>query len=113
MCNVERMSFRENLKQELSFSGMLVKELAAVSGVHKRALDTYLLTENASIPPADTAVCIAKALGVSVEYLITGEDMVLPQDIRQINRNLLKLNKKNRKITAILIKALLDSQEDR
>jgi transcriptional regulator with XRE-family HTH domain len=62
------MGFCENLKQELSFSGMLVKDLAAVSGVHKRALDTYLLSENASMPPADAAVRIAQALGVSVEY---------------------------------------------
>ncbi|MCL2042519.1 MAG: helix-turn-helix domain-containing protein [Treponema sp.] len=107
------MGFRENLKQELSFNGMQVKELAVAAGVHKRALDTYLLTENASMPPADTAVRIAQALGVSVEYLITGENIVLPQDIRQIIRNLTRLSKKNRHITAVLTKALLDSQEDK
>ena len=106
------MGFRENLKQELSFSGMLVKELAVVTGVHKRALDTYLLSENASMPPADTAVLIAKALGVSVEYLVTGEEAGLPQDVRQILRNLLKLSKKNRRIAAKLVKALQDSQNE-
>ena len=109
---MSNVGFRENLKQELNFNGMLVKELAAISGVHKRALDTYLLSENASMPPADTAVHIAKALGVSVEYLVTGNDAGLPQDIRQIARNLLKLCKKNRRVVAILIKALLDTQEE-
>ena len=104
------MGFRENLKQELYFNSMLVKELAAAAGVHKRALDTYLLSENASMPPADTAVNIARALGVSVEYLVTGEDSMLPQDIRQIMKNILKLDKKNRQVVAILTKALLDSQ---
>jgi hypothetical protein len=31
--NVQRMGFKENLKAELSYSGMLVKELAARSGI--------------------------------------------------------------------------------
>ena len=107
------MGFRENLKQELQFNGMLVKELAAEAGVHKRALDTYLLSENASMPPADVAVRIAKALGVSVEYLITGENTGLSHDIHEVVRNLPKLRKKNRQVVAILINALLEAQEDK
>jgi len=105
------MGFRENLKQELSLSGMLVKELAAASGIQKRALDSYLLNENASMPPADTAVKIARVLEVSVEHLITGEDMALPIDIRNIIRNLKRLNQKDRKIVAVLVNALLDKEE--
>ena len=106
------MSFRENLKQELNFSGMLVKELAAASGVQKRTLDTYLLSENPSMPPADAAVRIAKALGVSVEYLINGQETAIPQDIHLITRNLQRLSKKNRKIVSVLVKALLETQEE-
>ena len=104
------MGFRENLKKELNLSGMLVKELAAAAGVQKRALDTYLLSENASIPLADTAVNIARALGVSVEYLVTGEETALPHDIRQIIRSSLRLNEKDRRIVAVLINALIDRQ---
>lgn len=102
------MGFRENLKQELVSNGMLVKELAEASGVHKRALDTYLLSETPSMPPADTAVRIAKALGVSVEYLVTGEDAVLPNDIRNNVRRLLQLNQKDRKVVTAVINALLN-----
>jgi transcriptional regulator with XRE-family HTH domain len=105
------MSFRTNLKDELSFSGILVKELAARSGVPKRALDTYL-REKASIPSADVAVQIARALGVTVEYLVTGKEMLLPNDIRSINRNLFKLSEKDRKIVAVLVKALVDKHEN-
>ena len=101
------MGFRDNLKHELNFSGMLVKELASASGVQKRALDTYLLNENASMPPADTAVKIARVLGVSVEYLVTGEEVSLPADVRHTVRNLLQLNKKNRKVVAALVNALI------
>jgi len=102
------MGFRENLKQELNFSGMLVKELAAASGVHKRAIDTYLLSENASMPPADAAVRIAQTLGVSVEYLVTGDETSLPQDIRKIIRLLLQLDPKDRKVVSVLINALIN-----
>ena len=107
------MGFRENLKQELAFNGMLVKELAAAAGIHKRALDTYLLSEKASMPPADTAVRIAQALGVSVEYLITGEETALPRDIRLINQRLQRLHKRDRKVVSALINALLERQENR
>ena len=102
------MSFRENLKQELSYNGMLVKELAAAAGVHKRALDTYLLSENASIPPADTAVRIAQALGVSVEYLVTGEEIgMAPDNVRPVIRRFLQLKEKDRQVVSVLINALL------
>jgi len=104
------MGFRENLKQELEFNGMLVKELASAAGIHKRALDTYLLSEKASMPPADAAVRIARVLGVSVEALVTGEETVMPRDIRLIIQRLQQLNKKDRKVVATLINALIERQ---
>jgi transcriptional regulator with XRE-family HTH domain len=105
------MGFRENLKQELSYNGMLIKELAAASAVHKRALDTYLRA-NASMPPADAAVRIARTLGVTVEYLVTGEKQATPKDIRSISLDLYKLNKRDRKVVAILIKAMIEQEEN-
>jgi len=105
------MGFRENLKQELEFNGMLVKELASVSGVHKRALDTYLLSEKASMPPADAAVRIAQALGVTVESLVTGEETAMPRDIRLILQRLQRLSKKDRRVVSALINALIERQE--
>jgi transcriptional regulator with XRE-family HTH domain len=106
----ENVSFRENLKQELSFNGMLVKELASAAGIHKRALDTYLLSENASIPPADAAVRIAQALGVSVEYLVTGEETgIIPKNARPVIRRFLQLDEKDRQIVSVLIDALLEN----
>jgi hypothetical protein len=60
------------------------------------------------MPPADTAVKIAHALGVSVEYLVTGEKTALPSDIRLMVRNLQRLEKKNRKVVAVLINTLLE-----
>ena len=66
------MSFKENLKDELTYQDVTVKELAYKSGINKRTLDNYL-RENESQPTVENAVKIARALGVTVEYLVTGE----------------------------------------
>jgi transcriptional regulator with XRE-family HTH domain len=89
---------------------MIIKELASASGVNKRALDTYLRTKPC-MPPADIAVKIARALGVTVEYLVTGENLSIPPDIRLISRNLLKLNKKDRRVVPIMVEAMIERLE--
>ena len=56
----------------MAYWGITRKELAHKADIKKRALDMYLGTQE-SMPPADVAVRIAKALHVTVEYLVTGE----------------------------------------
>ena len=67
------MSFRDNLKAELEYQDIQLKELAASTGISKNTLGNYLTGHN-SIPNADSAVKIAKALGVTVEYLVSGKN---------------------------------------
>jgi len=67
--------FSQRLKEEIEYSGLLQKEIAEKAGIKKRALDMYLGVQ-ASMPPADVAVKLAKALNVSVEYLVTGEKKI-------------------------------------
>jgi transcriptional regulator with XRE-family HTH domain len=67
------MGFRENLKTELTYSGILVKELATQAGLKKHTIDNYLSVRG-RMPAADVAVRIARVLGVSVEYLVTGSE---------------------------------------
>ena len=66
-------NFRENLRSELTFQGVTVKELSARTGIPVASLDCYLGTR-ATVPSVDTAFKIAQALKVSVEYLINGEE---------------------------------------
>jgi transcriptional regulator with XRE-family HTH domain len=66
------MSFKENLKNEMGYQDLQLKELAAKTGISKNTLVNYLTGHN-SVPGADSAVKIARALGVSVEYLVTGK----------------------------------------
>jgi len=95
----------------LAYNGMLKKELSAASGVHKRAIDTYVRTR-ASMPPADTAVKIAKALGVTVEYLVTGEDSSIPKEVSWISRSIQNLNKRDRRLITLLVKAMSEEKRN-
>jgi len=108
------MGFRENLKAQLEYSGMLVKELAARSGVKKKTLDSYLGARSYT-PSVDSAICIAKALGVTVEYLVTGTDnkkerpfSSLNSDIQEIVLASERLNGKDRQIILTLARMLKD-----
>jgi transcriptional regulator with XRE-family HTH domain len=101
------MGFKENLKSELAYSGMLVKELAARSGVNKFSIDNYL-SKRGQIPSADAAVKIAGVLGVSVEYLVTGRErdgaVQLSGESRNIARLAEQLDKKDRQFVLDFIK---------
>jgi len=67
------MGFKENLKSELIYQDMQVKKLADITGISRYTLGNYLSVRE-RIPTADVAVKIAQALGVSVEYLVTGKE---------------------------------------
>ena len=110
------MGFRENLKSELAFSGMLVKELAAKSGVNKYSIDNYL-NARGQIPSVEAGVAIARALGVSVECLVTGKDsrkksVSYPIEARVAAEIITQMNKKNRKMTVAIIKSIKKQEEE-
>ena len=110
------MGFRENLKSELEYSGMLVKELAANSGVSKSSLDNYLNIRG-QLPSVESGVKIAKVLGVSVEYLVTGKDnskctiQTLSKTSRLIAQHAEYLDNKKKAFVLELVK-WLQSQKD-
>ena len=110
------MGFKENLKEQLNFSGMYVKELAALSGIKKQTIDSYL-NSHGCIPAADAAVAIAQVLGVSVEYLVTGKEIRFkttkyPKDVQIAAQIIAELNEKNRKMAVAIIKAMKNQEDD-
>lgn len=66
------MSFRENLKDELNYQDIRIKELAEKTKISIGTLNHYL-AEKSTEPTAENAVKIAQALGVTTEYLVTGK----------------------------------------
>ena len=66
-------SFKENLKEELEFQDITIKELSQKTGISKRSIENYL-SKRESMPPADYAVKIASVLGLTVEQLVNGNE---------------------------------------
>jgi len=104
------MGFKENLKSELSYKDMLVKELANMTGISKKTIDNYLNVRQ-YMPSADVAVKIAQALGVSVEYLVTGEELSptktsLGPEIRDLVQNYKQLSEFDRKLVVSIMRIL-------
>ena len=101
------MGFKENLKNELAYQDMLVKELAEKTGISRHTLDNYLNVRE-RMPTADVAVKIAKALGVTVEYLVMGDEnniekTIISSEIRGLIHNFRLLSEDDKKkIIAII-----------
>lgn len=65
------MEFRERLRDEMEYQGLSANDLAELTNISKRTIDNYL-KNNPQEPGVYNAQKIAKALKVSVEYLVTG-----------------------------------------
>jgi len=94
-----KADFRANLRAELDFCGLTVKELSSKTGIAQGTLNCYL-GARASIPPADIAAKIAGALGVTVEFLVTGQEAkkqnrLFDNNVRSTIQILLELGEKD------------------
>ena len=110
------MGFKENLKDQLNFSGMYVKELAALSGVKKQTIDSYL-NVNSCMPSAEAAVAIARVLDVSVEYLVTGQEIKkktvqYPIEAQITAELMAQMDKKNRKLIVAMVKSIKKFEDE-
>jgi transcriptional regulator with XRE-family HTH domain len=108
------MSFRDNLREIMDFSYIGQKELAAKTGLSLKTIENYV-KKDSSIPSADKAVLIAQALGVTVEYLVTGKDAKnstteIKTGKKEIFDILQKLNDYNHEVVISLAKMLLNFQ---
>ena len=113
-------NFRKILRDELDYQGMTVKELAIKSRVPKGAIDSYL-GKQSSMPHADTAVRIAAALGLTVEYLVNGQDssretpalFISNPKKRSLLRIFDELQTEDQKLTLDFVKLLKKTKEEK
>ncbi len=101
------MGFREYLKDELAYQGITTKDLAEKAGVNKRTIDHYLMN-NPQEPSVTNAHRIAVALGVSIEYLLTGKEYngyrPVTGEILELVNEFSNLSKEQRELFFKLIK---------
>ena len=76
------MSFNENLKEAMFCKNITTIQLAKITGINSGTISNYLKTKG-SMPPADKALKLAKALDVSVDFLINGFDSNTSSSIKQ------------------------------
>ena len=106
-------NFRQNLRIELDYQGLTVKELSSRTGIPIASLDCYLGTR-ATVPSVDSATKIARALHVSVEYLVSGENTDEKQflnkpcrEAKEIIRWIYSLNVEQCRSILTLVKAFM------
>jgi len=99
-------NFRENLRNELDFQGIVVKELSAKTKIPISTLDCYLRTQSTE-PSAENAVKIAQALQVSVEYLVIGKDIGYGWRQKASNRDTQEIIHHLERLTPVQHKAVL------
>ncbi len=109
------MGFRENLKEELKYQDIKVKELSAMTGIPKGTLDHYL-AEKCTVPPADAAVKIANALNVSVEKLVAetpgeSKDHKIKSSVEHLALKIDRLSDADRRLVELLVERLQDSRQ--
>lgn len=109
------MGFAENVKFEMDFQDIQIKELSIKTGISKNTLDKYLFGKKVQ-PGVENAVKIANALAVSVEYLVFGNSENDPKssyinsECSEYIEKYKKLSKFNRKTIDDLIESLLTRQ---
>ena len=113
---IKYMRFKENLKDELTYRGIQTKELAALTGISLHTLNHYLV-QNGTSPSAENAMKIAASLGVSVEYLMSGEEVVLrpctrpyTAEVRLLADKIARMTDKERGLVAALVDAIEQSK---
>ena len=103
------MSFGSNLRREMEYQDIQVKELSQRTGISKNTLDKYL-SGSQSLPSVEKAAKIAKVLNVSVEYLLSAEENITKRDpeISQEDLNILTSYRKLSREKKELIKSLIE-----
>jgi transcriptional regulator with XRE-family HTH domain len=113
---LQNRGFKENLKSELAYQDMQVKELSDITGISRYTIGNYLSIRE-RIPTADVAVKIAQALGVSVEYLVTGEENIINKpsqgpEIRGLLQNFKLLCEDDRKMIIAIVQLFKNKRKN-
>lgn len=72
-------TFWERIEHLRTISDMTQERLSKKIGLSHRAIGSWKQRQH--IPPGDVCVSLAKLFGTTVEYLITGEELPLPDEV--------------------------------
>ena len=106
------MGFRERLREEIEYRGLLVKEISSALGLSNSTFLSYIDARGV-LPNVETAVKIAKYLGVTVEYLVESSEIDIFQSKDQQEKTKLmtayeKLSAHDKAMLVKIAKAMTD-----
>lgn len=97
------MSFAENLRNELIYNDIKIKELAFRTQIPYTTLLSYM-NDKKALPNVEAGVRIAKVLNVSVEYLVTGREPCYPSRTKDLYEILDKISVQLKEIISFIPK---------
>lgn len=100
------MSFADNLRDELNYNDITLKKFSKIVGIPYETMRSYINYRFCTLPNVETAVKIAKALNVTVEYLVEGTPNKNEKIFRRCVAELEKLPKEYFNIVSKLIHML-------
>jgi SOS-response transcriptional repressor LexA len=99
---------RENLKTAISNSEMIVKEIAAKSGVNKRTIDKWVGAEETE-PKVKDLYRVCQTLGITIEWVVTGKEKGgFSQEIISIAQKIAALSLQDREEVMLLVRHKLE-----
>lgn len=97
-------SFIERLYRLTRQNGITMGKVAEAAGISQNGISNW--KKRGSMPPADTAIALAKTLNVSVEYLINGEDSLKENNLEdKIN----KLSPRDKQLVTAMIDLMISN----
>lgn len=102
----------EKLKELRKEKGISLKELGSIIGVAESTMSLY---ENGKRQPDyETLLKLAEYFGVTVDYLLRGENESerLPEELVILNRNAKKMSPENRKKLLEMAKVMFEEDFD-
>lgn len=101
--------YAENLASLLEQKGIKKADLSRELGLPDQTVRNWFGRE--SLPGVDVALKVAKFLGVSVEYLLTGKDASFQSEPSEIDRRYSALTPSQKKAVETVIDSFLEDGE--
>lgn len=83
-------------------AGTVCADCGLSQGIHSKWKD--------SVPKSDAIIKIAKYLNVSIDYLLTGEDMSIPTEYKSLISSYEQLSKDNKQLLNCIISSMIEIQ---
>lgn len=74
-------SISDRLRLLKEKKGITAQTMADATGISRRTLESYMRRENPPLPGLETLGQLAKGLGVSLDWLVLGDDTAVVRDI--------------------------------